>query len=336
LTEFRRVNGIAGPSIFLAALVIILVGAGIAYFSLSSGSGQASTGQNTTLGITTTLSNSTTGAQGTSSQSSSTIADNGTETSTEQAATGPLQIPVSSASASNSSIDLRLDLNLVGFPNGTLRISADEYNTQNTIVNISAAADWPYSQTTLQSYNGSCSNAILPLGIAVFQGYFVSSDLPSAQAATIYDGSSAGTSCTTSGNSTATTPTQFVFYSLGDSAAVYTSKGFMGNYNVQLSVWTSGSWTSSASTMTFNPFPNGNYTVMAGDEWGQLVLLHFGVVHSSSPQTSAFPINLGASPHHRIVHNETSPDSAHPIVHLGSDKTINQHQALHHIEVPHN
>jgi hypothetical protein len=276
-------------------MVIILLGAGIVYVSLSAGSGQASTSQSPTASVTTTPSNSTTEAQGISSQSSGAVTYNSTSisTSTEQAATGPLQIPVSSASTSNPSTGIRLDLELAGFANGTLRISADEYNPNNVNENVSAGDDWLYSQSTLESYSASCSNEILPMGIAVFKGYFDASNFASAEALTIYDDAATGASCTATGNPA---PTSYGFLPSSDFAAIYASQALMGGYNIQLSDWTGGSWTSNASSSSpaFTLFPNGNYTVIAGDEWGQVALLHFGVVRPS-PQMSASPIELGTA-----------------------------------------
>jgi hypothetical protein len=43
-----------------------------------------------------------------------------------------------------------------------------------------------------------------------------------------------------------------------------------------------GYWTGSLATAAFHPFPPGVYTVLAEDEWGDVVLLHFTVNSSSS------------------------------------------------------
>jgi hypothetical protein len=123
----------------------------------------------------------------------------------------------------------------------------------------------------------------------VFKGDLDSSNFASAAALTIYNGAATGGSCTTTDNPS---PTSYGFFPSSYFAGVYTSQGLMGGYNIQLSDWTGGSWTSNASSpssLAFTLFPNGNYTVAAADEWGQVVLLHFGVVRPS-PAASVYQV----------------------------------------------
>jgi hypothetical protein len=285
MSRFRNKDGIAGSSIFLVVIAIVLLGAGIVYIGLSGGN-DASTTQSTSED-TTSVTNSTASSQWvTTSSSSSASTGNGTSSSTSaDNSPGLIQIPMSSTSTSDSSTGLELSLNLTGFSNGTLRVSAEEYNPRSTTDNVSAADEWSYSQQALQGYSGSCSNAVLPVGIAVFKGFYVSNSFASAEALTIFNGATPGTSCSaTSSSGTPSAVTSYGFSPSSNFASVYTSQGLLRGYTIQLSDWTSGSWTGigTSSSPQFTPFPNGNYTVVAGDEWGQVVLLHFGVVRPSA------------------------------------------------------
>ena len=282
MTKFAEAHGIAASLVVLAVIVVAVAGAATAYVTLDvNGSSTVTTASSTTTYLPPV---NVTTQQGTTQSSTSDSNTSAASVQTvQQNATDPFQIPVSYASV-NSSMGLGLSLQLSGFPNGTLKITATESNTMNAFNNVSAAQDWPYSQGVLQSYSsayGSSSNILLPMGVAIFSGYLDAGDYASAQPLTLCNDAIQGTSCTASGP----TPTSYGYSPASDYAAVYAPQ-FVGNYATQLETLTSGSWTGGSTSPQFTAFPLGNYTVIAGDEWGQLLILHFGVVtvHGSSSQ----------------------------------------------------
>lgn len=290
----KRTRGISAAVVLLVGMVVLLVGATVAYLALGS---NRNPGVADTMILATTQSsyNSSSVVQQYSSQSTAT-SGNGSVASSQSTSGNSssilVQIPVTYTSA-NSSSGLMLSLSLAGFSNGTLGVSVEESNVRDAFNNVSAAQDWPYSQTALQSSGCYCSNAgILPMGFAVFKGYLTSADYASAQALTVCNSSIPDASCS-AGSGAA--PTSYGFIPDSDAAAVYDPQ-LVGQYDMQASASVDGFWSGSSSSAQFTPFPAGNYTVIAGDEWGQLLVLHFGIVTPSGTQPSnESPIPLTAS-----------------------------------------
>jgi len=186
-------------------------------------------------------------------------------------------------SNSLSSSGFRLDL-LVAPCIGTvglLVINADEYNTLNLLNNVSEANDWQYAPTSLNTYNPCVTGAV---GVAIFLGYYDLSNFTRAQALPLSNNTK-GFSCTT-------LPTNgyYSFNPQSSQAVIVASHNYVITPSLaNLHYETKGYWSSSSNNPTFTNFPLGIYTVLAADEWGKVVLVHFTVSSNGfSSVTSAF------------------------------------------------
>ena len=152
---------------------------------------------------------------------------------------------------------------------GLLVINADEYNTLNLVNNISEANDWQYAPTSLNTYNPCVTGAI---GVAIFSGYYDLSNFTRAQALPLSNNTK-GFSCTT-------LPPNgyYMFNPQSSQTVIVTSHNYIITPSLtNLHYETKGYWSSSSNNPTFTNFPQGNYTVLAADEWGKVVLVHFTV-----------------------------------------------------------
>jgi hypothetical protein len=233
---------------------------------------------------------------------------------------GPYQpnvvaIPVTSTTTVNSSLGLRLDLNLSSQSPGSITVAIDLFNAVDHLNNLTADNLWPSGAGNLYLWvQGGCGPPTdLPFGYAIFQGNLSKNDIATSVPLTL-EAQPGGLFCPYE----APTPF-FAFYPLSDVATTYqwgNIPSLAGNYNVTTSTtctqahgsdcwwnglgtwsgyWTgstqqagadevfggtcsSGQTSSSLSTdcpLTFNQFSPGVYTVVAADEWGQVTVLHF-------------------------------------------------------------
>ena len=88
----------------------------------------------------------------------------------------------------------------------------------------------------------------------------------------------------------------YTFQPWSDIAAIYTGYGSEpDSINMTAKVTSAGFWTVTHGhpTWVFSSFTPGIYTVVGGDEWGALVILHFTV--SSGSQKAYFRLTNAAS-----------------------------------------
>jgi hypothetical protein len=181
-------------------------------------------------------------------------------------------------------------------PNGTLSISVTELNTLSRTNNVSSSSEWRLSQLTWV-----CGRGYFPHGIELFKGYYTLDNLTSASPFPFWGA--------------VTCPVEEL-YNLPNTIAVLrnvTSYAFQPNsdnasfsasyysYNVcnppQCSVQTeslafgvfppegmqtgtsiyAGSYKNTVGANQLGSSAPSTYTLVAGDEWGALVLLHFSV-----------------------------------------------------------
>lgn len=187
------------------------------------------------------------------------------------------QIPTQSASDTNSTLGISLELKIVlSNDSGWPVISAQVLNIKNVQNNVSAADEWRYPSDSLNPF--SPCGAIGPLGFAVFQGYYNLSNFSSANALTLYN-SNVSYTCTTISSPIV----YFIFNASSNFASPYSSNGpqypSIGGVPMSVDYMTSGYWTGSVyqSDAEYHYFSPGTYTVIAADEWGGLVILHFVV-----------------------------------------------------------
>jgi len=183
----------------------------------------------------------------------------------------------SSTETTNSSLNLRLDL-LFSQSGPTVNISADDSNLMAAPNNVTAANAWPFSASALNPYNSCGAHA--PTGFAVLQGYYGSGNYTGGQPLTLYNTTNYQLCTTTS------PPAYYVFAPSSTNASACTSFGCGYSYSTKVAYSGTGYWTGSGPTASFHHF-DGTYTIIAGDEWGNLVIQHFQVESSSSQSTTS-------------------------------------------------
>jgi hypothetical protein len=152
-------------------------------------------------------------------------------------------------------------LNAASFTSGqTVSINVTESNTQNTANNVSAAKDWPISGLTL----GGCGTLNYPFGISIYQGYYDLNNVSLlASQSSLHFYQPGVYSC----------PAMFVM----SQYAFAPSSDVAGGAAMSSVISTNGTWTGVVSSSTFHEFAPGVYTVVGGDEWGDVAVVHFTV-----------------------------------------------------------
>ena len=187
--------------------------------------------------------------------------------------------PPNTSSATSESVNglmLSLSLNSTIFqPGQEISVVIDEWNTLATANKVSASNSWPLRGLSV----GPCGTLNYPFGVAIFQGNYTSSNVPSATPLQLW----LPVPC----------PIDFPvgYYSfdpLSDTASVFciTAGGFGGgepnpcltDFKVSSEITVTGYWTwNNGQQPTSGNFTPGVYTVVGGDEWGALAALHFVV-----------------------------------------------------------
>ena len=179
---------------------------------------------------------------------------------------------VATASVSNSSDGLSLNLQVLPGGNGTFTVTAYESNLLSSVNNVTEANQWKYPADLLNPAN-NCAPTNDPVGFAIFQGYYGMSNYTSGKALPLYN-TNVVFHCTEN-----IYANDYLFQPQSDSISVYNHGQFETNGTASLSLLTGGYWTGGAGTPTSASFSEfrGVYTVLAADEWGNVLLLHFTV-----------------------------------------------------------
>jgi hypothetical protein len=187
-------------------------------------------------------------------------------------ATTPFSNGNSASSKSVSGLNLSLSLDSKTYLSGQqVGIDIDENNTLKTTNTITASDKWPISGLGV----GPCGPLNYPFGIAIFQGNYTAANFSSATPLQIYK---PGTYMCPMilGNISS-----YVFQPLNNSAAVFqmseSTAVFTMAMNIEFEPAPTGYWASDDVDATFTNFKPGVYTVVGGDEWGALVVVHFTV-----------------------------------------------------------
>ena len=185
----------------------------------------------------------------------------------------------SSKSANGLSLSLSLDSNTYQSGQG-VAIIVDEMNTLSKTNNVSISDQWPLGESTGLLINMVLCNAeVSPFRIAIFQGEYTSSDFKTA-APLILSDPKAIRLCTMF-----VPPTAYAFKPFSDIAVVSPSgandSSPQEGEQIRAEETLKGYW-SNDSISQFNNFDPGVYTVVAGDEWGSLVVLHFTVTATNT------------------------------------------------------
>jgi hypothetical protein len=163
---------------------------------------------------------------------------------------------------------IRLELNSSRVASGaTLGINVGDYNPSPKELNLTRETAWPLGGLS----TGGCPSLYYPFGIAVFQGIYTSENASEAAPLRIFP--------------LAPCPmivryiTGYAFQPLSDNATVLPGTG---EVPMAAGLSLSGTYGTPGSGLNGStPFSPGTYTVVAGDEWGNLAFAYFVVVASS-------------------------------------------------------
>jgi hypothetical protein len=165
---------------------------------------------------------------------------------------------------------LSLALNSTTFqPGQEISVVIDEQNTLATVNNVFASNSWPLRGLSV----GPCGTLNYPFGVAIFQGYYTSSNVSSAKQLQLYK------------PGIYFCPTMlaeinaYAFQPSSDNASVFGScnpNPCINDFKIESEVTVTGYWLNGQEA-TFGNFTPGVYTVVGGDEWGALAVLHFVV-----------------------------------------------------------
>ncbi len=173
----------------------------------------------------------------------------------------------------DTGLELGLSLNSTKITLGQrVTIRVGELNTLSRVSVLPPARAWPVNGLTLTP----CGTLNYPFGIEVLRGYYSDTNVSLAQPLKIF--ASTVYYCPVE--------LQFGYYRfepLSDNATLVTkssSSGYPFSLPTSTTVTIDGYWTNKpigAGGQVFERFSPGMYTVVAADEWGQILLLHFAV-----------------------------------------------------------
>jgi hypothetical protein len=175
----------------------------------------------------------------------------------------------SSKSANGLSLSFSLDAKTYK-PGDTINMVISETNTLSKMNNILVSDKWPVSGLSVDL----CGTESFPFGVVVMQGDYTTDDISTAIPLILYN------------------PNVIVqcyippvlnvkAYDFKPSSDIATINGSTPNQtatiemSTKISMWSY--WAGSPPNAVQHNFETGVYTVVAGDEWGALVVLHFTV-----------------------------------------------------------
>jgi hypothetical protein len=176
----------------------------------------------------------------------------------------------SSTAIYGNGLSLTLSLNSTTYRAGEqVTLTIHEKNTLAAENNIPVANRWPVEGLTLSS----CGTLNYPFGISILQGYYDAKDVGTIAPLQLFNP-----------NVVPLCPMMLAgiiaydFQPGSDVAIIHTSyDSEPWSINMTARVTSAGFWTGSHPNATFSNFTPGIYTVVGGDEWGALVVLHFTV-----------------------------------------------------------
>jgi hypothetical protein len=178
----------------------------------------------------------------------------------------------SSTVISKYGLSLTLSLNSTTYQSGEqVSVTINERNILPIESKIHAASRWPVQGLSL----GPCGTLPYPFGISILQGYYDAKDVGAITPLQLFDP-----------NAFYHCPAMLGVVSYGfqpwsDVATIYPGNPELYSINMTTKATSSGFWTGSRPNATFSNFTPGIYTVVGGDEWGALVILHFTISPSS-------------------------------------------------------
>ncbi|MGI0092268.1 MAG: hypothetical protein ACREBS_11225 [Nitrososphaerales archaeon] len=250
------------------SLIIVIIGAGLLGGYLSLGLGASTT---SSLSINETTIQLTTFATGSSTDYA------GSASSTEM-------------TNSASGLQLQLSMNSTVLSSGqTVAINITEYNTLSRGNNISTASDWRINGLSLANPCGT----YLPMGIEMFDAYFSTTNISSAlanQTVQLYEPNE---------HVCRVMPvTSYYAFFPRSSNAIWSPPCDGNPYQAECSdpmtdtIEFNGTWTQgSGGEQILADLSPGTYTVVGGDEWGNIVLLYFQVDETVGLKSSSSSVD---------------------------------------------
>jgi hypothetical protein len=170
-------------------------------------------------------------------------------------------------------LELSLTLNTTDVSSGQgIAATVDEANSGTAPINVSASSNWPIQGLAI----GPCGSLNYPVGLSVFRGNYDAANVSSAKALQIYRTGISACPMILAGIGS------FEFQASSDNATIFggcqPASGGCLSETINSTVSFNGYWNGSALTS----FPSGVYTVVAGDEWGGIAILHFTVGGSAA------------------------------------------------------
>lgn len=183
--------------------------------------------------------------------------------------TTPITFDQSSASVTAANgLSLTLSIGSTSYkPGEQVSVNIDEKNTLAQDNNVPVAALWPIQGLT----DSPIGTLNFPFGIAVLEGYYTADTIASATPLVLYD-----PNVVYFGPMVLAGITSYDFRPSSNVAAVYTK------YNAEpmditmaTGITAAGFWGNGSKVIS--DFAPGVYTVVGGNEWGALLILHFTV-----------------------------------------------------------
>jgi len=173
----------------------------------------------------------------------------------------------------SSRLRFTLSMNLSTLSTGQpVEIEIGEQNTLLLTNTVASGHDWPITGLSLNP----CGTLNYPIGFAIFKGYHLQNNLPSTDRLDLYGPGFSFCPLILFGINS------YVFAPGSDLASI--NAGCSPNPCFAIPIQSRGSFTGFwsdnipyMSSPTFHSLSPGVYTVVGGDEWGNLLVLHFVV-----------------------------------------------------------
>jgi hypothetical protein len=155
-------------------------------------------------------------------------------------------------------------------PGQTVGITVYEQNTLKVVNNVSAADKWPVNGLSV----GPCGSLDMPFGIVVYHGHVSVLSVPGVQPLQLYE------------------PGTYNCPSISEVSSyefqpMSTELVGVPPANVSSTIDAKGNWGPTFLQSSFSDFAPGIYTIIAGDEWGDVATLQFNVSSASLQTTSS-------------------------------------------------
>jgi rhodanese-related sulfurtransferase len=172
--------------------------------------------------------------------------------------------PSTASTQSGNGLQLQVSVNTTTLtPGEALQINVSEYNTLSTTNNVTAATNWGVNGLTI----GACPNInVLPFGVAIFQGKYNAQNISRGTPLELF----AAVPCP----QLMRLVTGYDFLPNSSNAAIMPGGDLGSPTPMSASESVNGTYTQG---FQLTPFAAGTYTVVAGDEWGDLEFLYVSV-----------------------------------------------------------